>query len=74
MELAHKVIELTGSTSEINRNPLPQDDPIHRCPDSSLAKRQLGWNPQTSLDDGLKKTIAYFQKVLGLTAIPEKKS
>jgi len=69
MELAHKVIELTGSTSKVSRKPLPQDDPIHRCPDTSLAKRQLGWNTQTSLDDGLKKTIAYFQKVLGLTAI-----
>jgi UDP-glucuronate decarboxylase len=72
MELSHKVIALTGSSSGITYKPLPEDDPVHRCPDISLAKNQLGWKPQMSLDDGLKKTIAYFQKVLELTARPQK--
>ncbi len=71
IELSHKVIALTGSSSKISHNPLPQDDPIHRCPDISLAKKQLGWKPQTPLVEGLKKTIAYFQKVLELTASPQ---
>ncbi len=65
MELAHKIIELTGSRSDISRDPLPEDDPVTRCPDISLAKKQLGWTPQTSLEDGLEKTIAYFQGILG---------
>ena len=72
MELAQKVIALTGSASEISHNPLPQDDPVHRCPDISLANKHLQWKPQTSLDEGLKKTILYFQKVLGLTTDPKK--
>jgi UDP-glucuronate decarboxylase len=72
MELAHKVIALTGSSSEISHNPLPQDDPVQRCPDISLAKKQLGWKPQISLDEGLKKTIVYFQEILGLTVNPQK--
>ena len=72
MELAHKVIAHTGSSSEISHNPLPQDDPVQRCPDISLAKKQLGWKPQISLDEGLKKTIVYFQEILGLTVNPQK--
>jgi UDP-glucuronate decarboxylase len=74
MELAQKVIALTGSASEISHNPLPQDDPVHRCPDISLANKHLQWKPQTPLDEGLKKTILYFQKVLGLTTDPKKTS
>jgi UDP-glucuronate decarboxylase len=71
-ELAKKVIALTGSKSEISHNPLPQDDPVRRCPDISLAKKRLGWRPRTPLDDGLKKTIIYFQKVLGRPTSPKK--
>ncbi len=74
MELAQKVIALTESESEISHNPLPQDDPVHRCPDISLANKHLQWKPQTPLDEGLKKTILYFQKVLGLTTDPKKTS
>jgi UDP-glucuronate decarboxylase len=65
MELAKKLIDLTGSTSQISHLPLPQDDPVQRCPDISLAKKHLKWEPQTPLDEGLKKTILYFQDVLG---------
>jgi UDP-glucuronate decarboxylase len=72
MELAHKVIALTESSSEISHNPLPQDDPVHRCPDISLAKKQLEWEHQTPLDEGLKKTIAYFKKILGITTSQKK--
>jgi len=72
MQLAQKVIALTESSSEISHNPLPQDDPIHRCPDIALAKTQLGWEPKTPLEDGLKKTIFYFQNILGLTTHPKK--
>ena len=63
LELANKIKALTGSSSEISHNPLPQDDPIQRCPDISLAKKYLDWEPHTHLDEGLKKTIHYFQKV-----------
>jgi UDP-glucuronate decarboxylase len=71
LELSDKVIELTGSTSEISHKPLPQDDPVHRCPDISLAEKKLDWKPETPLAEGLKKTIAYFQKVLGLSSPPK---
>jgi UDP-glucuronate decarboxylase len=64
LELAKKILSLTNSSSSITHNPLPQDDPIRRCPDISLAKQKLGWEPQIPLDKGLKKTISYFQKVL----------
>jgi UDP-glucuronate decarboxylase len=74
MELAKKLIALTGSTSEISHKPLPQDDPVQRCPDISLAKKRLEWTPKTPLDEGLKKTILYFQNVLGLMMDPKKTS
>lgn len=70
MGLANKVISLTGSSSEISRNPLPKDDPVRRCPDITLAEKHLGWKPQIPLDEGLKKTIVYFRKVLGLPTSP----
>jgi UDP-glucuronate decarboxylase len=66
VELAKKIILLTQSSSGITHGPLPQDDPVQRCPDISLAKERLDWQPQTTLEDGLHKTIAYFKKVLGL--------
>ena len=64
LELAEKVIEMTGSSSKIEKKPLPQDDPVRRQPDISKARELLGWNPSTQLDDGLRKTIAYFEQVL----------
>ena len=63
-ELAELVIEMTGSRSEIVRRPLPQDDPVQRQPDISLAKAKLGWEPAVQLREGLKPTIDYFDKVL----------
>ena len=74
LDLARKVISLVGSTSDIIHNRLPQDDPIRRSPDISLAETHLGWKPRTSLDEGLKITILYFQKVLGLTTSPQETS
>lgn len=59
--LAKKIQKLTGSNSRIVYKPLPQDDPKQRCPDISLAKRELGWSPQIALDSGLIKTIEYFK-------------
>jgi UDP-glucuronate decarboxylase len=64
-ELAEKVIELTGSRSKIESRPLPQDDPIQRQPDIALARAKLGgWAPRVGLEDGLRKTIAYFEALL----------
>jgi UDP-glucuronate decarboxylase len=64
LELAGKVIELTGSKSRIINEPLPKDDPRQRKPDISLAKKELQWEPTIKLDHGLKKTIAYFDQLL----------
>lgn len=64
LELAKKVIEITGSKSEIKFMPLPEDDPKRRQPDISLAKELLDWQPVVDLDDGLKKSIDYFSSVL----------
>lgn len=63
--LAETILELTGSNSKLTYKPLPEDDPMQRQPDISLAKAQLnGWEPQTQLKEGLLKTIAYFEKQL----------
>jgi UDP-glucuronate decarboxylase len=62
--LANKIIELTGSRSRIVYSPLPDDDPCKRQPNLELAKNVLNWHPGTSLDEGLKKTIAYFRTFL----------
>lgn len=64
IELAEKVIELTGSSSKIVFLPLPQDDPLQRQPDITLAKKELDWEPHIVLEEGLKKTIAYFKSVI----------
>ncbi len=64
LELAEKVIELTGTKSIILRQALPQDDPQQRKPDISLAKKMFNWEPSISLEDGLKKTIDYFQNII----------
>jgi UDP-glucuronate decarboxylase len=62
LELAEKVISLTNSKSKIITMPLPEDDPMQRQPDISLAKEKLGWEPKIDLDEGLKKTIEYFKE------------
>lgn len=64
LELAKKVIELTGSKSKIIYLPLPQDDPTQRKPVIDLANKELGWEPTIPLEEGLKKTIEYFKKQL----------
>jgi UDP-glucuronate decarboxylase len=63
-ELAQTVILLTGSRSKIVEKPLPQDDPMQRQPDIALARERLGWEPKVQLEEGLKKTIAYFDDLL----------
>jgi UDP-glucuronate decarboxylase len=64
LELAHKVIELTGSRSEIVHKPLPADDPTQRCPDISVARQHLGWEPAVAVEEGLVHTVAYFDGLL----------
>jgi UDP-glucuronate decarboxylase len=61
LELAEKIIELTGSKSKIIKEPLPEDDPKQRKPDISKAKKFLNWEPKIPLEQGLKETIAYFK-------------
>ena len=63
-ELAEIVLQLTGSKSEIVRKPLPEDDPTQRCPDISLARKELGWEPRVALRQGLERTIEYFDRLL----------
>lgn len=64
LELAEKVIEMTGSKSKLVYHPLPADDPMQRQPDISLARKVLQWEPRIELEEGLKKTIAYFESQL----------
>lgn len=64
LELAQKVIEMTGSNSEIVFHNLPSDDPTQRQPDITLAKEVMGWEPEIKLEEGLKKTIPYFESLL----------
>jgi UDP-glucuronate decarboxylase len=61
-QLAERVIDLTGSKSQLVHRPLPQDDPKQRQPDITIARDKLGWEPIIKLDDGLKPTIAYFEE------------
>ena len=63
-ELAERVIALCGDKAELEKRPLPQDDPARRCPDISLAKRLLGWEPKVPLEEGLRRTVAYFDERL----------
>ncbi len=62
--LAEAIIELTGSRSTVEEHPLPQDDPVRRCPDITRATDLLDWKPTATLERGLKPTIAYFDKLL----------
>lgn len=64
LELAKTVIELTGSNSQIEFKPLPQDDPKQRQPDINLAREMLDWEPKVSLKEGLQKTIDYFRNII----------
>ncbi len=64
LELAERIIALTGSKSEIVFSPLPKDDPTQRCPDIGLAERTLAWRPSVELDTGLTKTIRYFDELI----------
>lgn len=63
LELADKIIELTGSESRITYLPLPSDDPAQRRPVIELAKEKLDWEPEIALEEGLRKTIEYFRRV-----------
>jgi UDP-glucuronate decarboxylase len=63
-QLAEKVIAMTNSRSELVFRELPSDDPTQRRPDISMAKRELGWEPQVKLEQGLQKTIEYFASLL----------
>ncbi|MDJ0929062.1 MAG: SDR family oxidoreductase [Gammaproteobacteria bacterium] len=64
IDLAKRVIDLTGSASQLVHQPLPEDDPMQRCPDISLAQRALDWEPRVDLDAGLRNTIRYFDQLL----------
>jgi UDP-glucuronate decarboxylase len=63
-DLAEMIIDLVGSRSKLIFVDLPVDDPVQRCPDISLAKSVLGWEPKVPLEEGLTRTIAYFEDVL----------
>jgi UDP-glucuronate decarboxylase len=63
-ELAEKIIDMTGSSSPIRNMPLPQDDPTRRMPDISRAQEAFGWRPEVPLDEGLRRTVEYFDRVL----------
>jgi UDP-glucuronate decarboxylase len=64
LKLAEEIINLCGSKSKLVFNPLPNDDPVRRCPDIELAKTALGWAPKVALTEGLTRTIAYFDNLL----------
>jgi UDP-glucuronate decarboxylase len=64
LELAEKVLRLTGSRSKLRYMPLPQDDPKQRRPDITKAKQYLAWEPTVALEQGLERTIAYFRQAI----------
>lgn len=66
LELAEKILSITGSKSKIVHKPLPQDDPVQRKPVIDLAQKELDWRPKVSLEEGLEKTIAYFEGAGGV--------
>ena len=61
LELAERILAITGSRSPLVRKPMPVDDPTRRCPDISLARQRLGWEPKVPLQEGLRRTIAWFE-------------
>jgi UDP-glucuronate decarboxylase len=64
LQLAEHVLRLTGSRSRIAFKPLPADDPRQRQPDIALARKTLGWEPKSALEEGLMRTIEYFRSVV----------
>lgn len=71
LDLAGRILRLTGSRSRLVHRPLPQDDPRQRCPDISIARQGLRWSPRVPLDEGLEKTIAGFRALMdGRTGVP----
>jgi UDP-glucuronate decarboxylase len=70
-QLAERVIELTGSASQLRFEPLPQDDPRQRQPDISKAAQLLDWQPTVNLDAGLKRSIEYFDALLAEQGKPQ---
>ena len=64
LELAEKIIAMTGSHSKITYHSLPENDPVRRKPDITLAREKLDWQPTTPIDDGLERTIEYFRGIL----------
>jgi UDP-glucuronate decarboxylase len=70
VDLAQRIIAITGSRSAIVKRPMPADDPAQRQPDIALARKNLGWEPTVQLDAGLKKTIEYFEAMLEHTGTP----
>jgi UDP-glucuronate decarboxylase len=64
VELARRIVALTGTRSKLVSRPLPQDDPVQRCPDIGRARALLGWEPRVPLEEGLRKAIAYFERLL----------
>jgi UDP-glucuronate decarboxylase len=71
LEMAEKILELSGSSSEIIFKPLPKDDPRQRQPNISLARKKLGWSPRIPLGEGLVKTIEYFEELLLNGIVPK---
>ncbi len=65
LDLAKKVLTLTGSDAPIENRPLPSDDPVRRKPDISRARDLLDWEPLVPLDEGLDRTVEYFRRALG---------
>jgi UDP-glucuronate decarboxylase len=64
LELAERIIEMTGSRSKLEHRALPEDDPLQRCPDIGFAKRALSWEPRVRLAEGLKTTVEYFKTIV----------
>jgi dTDP-glucose 4,6-dehydratase len=71
LECAKLVLQITESQSEIKFAPLPQDDPKQRCPDITLARTLLGWEPKVQLEEGLKLSLPYFQKTVNAVLAAE---
>jgi UDP-glucuronate decarboxylase len=71
LELAQRIVRLTGSASGYEFRALPSDDPVQRCPDIGVARQHLGWAPRVPLEQGLSATVDYFRRLLRPTAEPE---
>jgi UDP-glucuronate decarboxylase len=70
LEVAETIIRITKSSSRIVHEPLPQDDPVRRCPDITRARTQLGWTPEVGLEEGLKRTVEYFRSKIAAGSNP----